>query len=93
MNVIGKLKLNNMKKIIFSICFVFCILMNISCKPSTVQASNSEHSIEKIIEGRGLYVYKFTVKDHNENYHEVLICGTGWSDGGISMMEICNYKK
>ena len=83
-----------MKKIILSVCAVIAAIM-LSCdsNANAVASSSSRQNYTKVFDKVGMTVYKFNVKDNSGKNHEILICGTGWKDGGICMLELNTEKK
>ena len=82
-----------MKKIILSVCAVIAAIM-LSCDSNANAAgSSSRQNYTKVFDEHGMCVYKFDVKDNSGKNHEILICGTGWKDGGICMLELNTEKK
>ena len=82
-----------MKKIILSVCAVIAAIM-LSCDCNVNAASSSKKKeLTKVLEINSTTVYKFDVKDNSGKNHEILICNTGWKDGGICMMELNTEKK
>lgn len=79
-----------MKKIILVICFICSLIGTIFCNSVTAR-NNDRNRMETIIEDHSLYIYKFNVKDHVNNTHEIIVCRTTMNDGGISMIEINKY--
>ena len=56
-------------------------------------SSSSRQNYTKVFDRDRMTVYKFDVKDNSGKNHENLICGTGWADGGICMMELNTEQK
>ena len=83
-----------MKKIILSVCAIIAAIM-LSCDSNANAAgsSSSRQKYTKVLDEHGMYVYKFNVKDNSGKNHEILICGTGWKDGGICMLELNTERK
>ena len=83
-----------MKKIILSVCAVIAAIM-LSCDSNANAAGSSSprQNYTKVLDEHGMHVYKFDVKDNSGKNHEILICGTGLSDGGICMLELNTERK
>lgn len=81
------------KKIILSVFAVIAAIM-LSCDSNANAAGSlSRQNYTKIIDERGMHVYKFDVKDNSGKNHEILICRTRLSDGGICMLELNTERK
>ena len=83
-----------MKKIILSVCAVNAAIM-LSCdsNANAASSSSSRQNYMKVFDKDRMTVYKFNVKDNSGKNHEILICGTGWKDGGICMLELNTERK
>lgn len=76
-----------MKKLVLMICAI-CLLLAFACDSNVKAAGSYKENAVKVFEHKGMHVYKFDVKDNSGKTHEILICGTGWTDGGICMLEL-----
>ena len=76
--------------IVLIICLILCLSGVASCEFVNAR-DNDNNKLERIIDERSLYVYKFDVKDHNNVTHEIIVCKTTLNDGGVSMLEINKY--